>query len=89
MDESRIIGRFEDEEKEIEIGWRITEFSDGGITYSKGNEMWSRIIHFYKEGKEIGFASIYGKVEDMQNISNVYAQNVYEELKEKGEVNFN
>ena len=46
----------------------------------------SRYIHFYKDGYNIGLASIYGHVEKMTNITILDAEKYFLESLEQGSI---
>lgn len=67
--------------KGIKIRFRITDNVNSGVCIVNGIEKMSRYITFYDEcGNSIGVKSIYGNVEEMQNITVQQALLWYEEM---------
>lgn len=67
--------------KGVKIRFQITDNVNSGLYIVNGIEKISRYITFYDEcGNNIGVKSIYGNVEEMQNITVQQALLWYEEM---------
>lgn len=84
--------------KNIEINSFDGSFQYNGYTISyriidnfneNRHDKMQRYIHFFKDGDNIGFTSIYGHVEVMTNITILDAENYFLESLEKGIIQWN